>query len=391
MRFRNITRLTGLGLLLLSGNLSAAKAQSTQSMVLDPGWNAIHLTIDPRDPSPAAVFAGLPIEMVWGWTQPGSPVEFVENVAEAPFNQEGWNVYLPASNEKSFLSDLFAIKANRCYLVKLGGGTQRTLAVSGRPSYRKLKWVADSFNLVGFPITAGTSLSVGAMFSNEPALKDQQVFRLDPSGTWTRVYNSQPLRRGEAYWVYCSGASQFNGWLELELRGDGLDFGDQLETRDVVLHNRSPWPMDVAIANPGGLPISRNATATDGSTEWRALAGASIPLGADESARLVLGIQRAGLEVDLSGMITFSATGNQIPVAVDAELATSTEVSVDESAGLWAGVVILNQVTEANSSDPMTPRSTPAEFSMRLILHVDAAGEKTVRRHAAWQCLRCAP
>ncbi|WP_320041401.1 hypothetical protein [uncultured Desulfobacter sp.] len=79
--------------------------------------------------------------------------------------QPGWIAYFNTAS-KQFLTNLHAVLADKAYLIFLGGGSSITLTVTGTPSVKKIKWVPDSFNLVGFSLAGSEdAVSFGKFFS----------------------------------------------------------------------------------------------------------------------------------------------------------------------------------------------------------------------------------
>jgi hypothetical protein len=65
------------------------------------------------------------------------------------------------------------------------------------------------------------------------------------------------MRRGEAYWVYCDGGSDFQGPCEVRLRvGDHLRYAPDRFHGTFVLRNRSPHPAVITLAQAGhSMPL----------------------------------------------------------------------------------------------------------------------------------------
>ena len=371
--------------------LAAAPAQAaTQSIPLKPGWNSVWLTVDPADASPAAVFTNLPITQAWCWFPTERPVEFISDPGEALFNEDGWRVYLPDDQPQAFLTNLRAIQGHRPYLIKLGGTQPVTLTVTGTSRFRALKWRADSFNLVGFHVapTVGGG-AAGAFFDGTEAHRNQARYRLEAAGTWTQMIASTPVQAGEAYWVFAKGASRFNGPVAVQVDGETIDFGNAQESRDVTLVNESAFANTITLSNTGGFPLVVAAETPAGLT-WSPVTTLSRTLAAGGKVNLRFGVQRAGVTGVREGTIEISAPGVLLPIGLRVEspqaaaapaaragarsLAAPAVGSSD--AGLWIGSVQLRKVSDVNNS-PATPvpTATLSEFNLRLILHVNAAGQ----------------
>jgi len=103
---------------LLIGSSSDAQTV-TQSFVLQPGWNAIYLEVQPTDNRASSVFANLPFSTVWTRAERLSSVEFIQNASEELFSQPGWLAWFNPSRADAFLGNLYAVSANRAYLVEV--------------------------------------------------------------------------------------------------------------------------------------------------------------------------------------------------------------------------------------------------------------------------------
>src|ERR1700749_2171866 len=99
----------------------AAAQQITQTIVLNPGWNAIWLEATPTNTSPAAVFAGAPVQSVWTWAARVTSTDFIQNPNSAAWNKNQWLVWFPSSDPAAPTANLHAIVPARAYLVKVGG------------------------------------------------------------------------------------------------------------------------------------------------------------------------------------------------------------------------------------------------------------------------------
>ena len=244
MRQRCIfTRLFSAGavLMMVIGIVTAAQAATSQSITLHPGWNSVYLEVQPDILTPATVFKDLPVESVWTWYDRGSTIEFIRDPTEGLWAQPGWSVYT-AAPEKAAAVNLFAIFANRAYLIKLGGTQSVIWTVTGVPATAVTTWTANSYNLVGFHVNPATPPTFGGYFAASPELKGQPVYRLSSLGKWELVTNpaTTPIRSGEACWVYCNGASVYQGPLSVQYLGSQLDFGTSLPQKEVTLVNNAP-------------------------------------------------------------------------------------------------------------------------------------------------------
>lgn len=138
-------------LVLMMPTLRAA-GTIAQTIVLNPGWNAVHFTVLPTDPSLDVVFNGADVDSVWAHDNGAGSPDFIQEVSEPALAKAGWRSWVPSSRPEAFQNDLFRIEANRAYLVKLKGAAQAQLPVSGRPSLRSVVWQPDALNFRGLPV-----------------------------------------------------------------------------------------------------------------------------------------------------------------------------------------------------------------------------------------------
>ncbi|MGV3661366.1 MAG: hypothetical protein ACO1TE_14355 [Prosthecobacter sp.] len=358
-------------LLLLVLALPGLAAQAaTQTVILKPGWNSVWVQVEPADPSPAAVFAGVPVQQAWCYFPKDQPVEFIEDPDSGLWNRDAWSVFIPSGPE-AFLTNLHAVQAHRPYLIKLGGSSDVTLTLTGEATHRPLTWRPKSFNLAGFavdPVAGGGG--VGSFFFNDAALKTGAKFKLSTTGQWVAMGASDIIRNGEAYWLYADASTEFNG--ALNVAGD-TDFGVAQERATVEIANTTAWPMSLNISAGGGFPLVKKDLDAQGNVLWTPLASLSPSLAAGGTLTLELGVQRRDVSTARSELLTITGGGSriQLPLKVDRPAAAA---QAGGHAGLWVGSVTLNQVAEVNVA-PTTLRPTPAEMRFRIILHVNAAGQ----------------
>lgn len=391
-------------LVLFSGAVVASAQQITQTITLKPGWNSVFLEVAPADPSVANVFSSAAIDSVWEPKVRVSTVAFIRNQNEAVFNRGGWAVYVPTNRPESINNDLYSVVANHAYLVKVSGGANVTLSVSGRPSLRALPFAPDAFTLRGFDVNPSGAPSFQTFFSPSAAHYDsstglQTIYRLNvASSQWELVAPSDTLQEGVAYWIYSVGASSYLAPLSATTSfGDGLDFGLEAEEQDITLQNNTANPMAVTMTDlsSGTRPLSYYYYSATNATPpaWLQLPQVYSTMLAPGSSQIVrLGIQRSQMTGDTYGTVLAISDGNgtllRVPVsakrpAVSQALAQKAQslqsgnnllIPTSLQAGLWVGSISVNAVAETyNNVTNTTP--TLGSFDMRVILHVKPNGE----------------
>ncbi len=399
-------------LLLLLGVPSATAQTVTQTFSLRAGWNSIWLEVQPADNSVANVFAGLPLASVWTYVPNDNTAEFIRDQNELPFNQPNWLRYFPAGQPEAFLNNLFAVHAQRAYLVKLTAAA--TLTISGRPSIRPVAWQANAFNLRGFPVNPAQLPTFTSFFAPSTAHAGQSIYQLGANGQWSLVNPGDSMKSGEAYWTFCRGASTYQAPLSLELElGDGLDYDAQLTELSPRLRNETASARTVVVADLGGGasgPLSFQSF-TNNQFSWVNLpAPWSVSMGPRGASNAVVDLRLAIRRKDFAGNSYASilevkdSAGTRYRVPVTAAKLLAGRSSINDSlggagggiqaasagatkAGLWVGSATITNVNEANSVQPLAPRPTRSPFTLRLLVHVNADAQPRLLKEVVqmWQ------
>lgn len=235
-----------------------AEVELTRTYQLEQGWNAIYLDLDPADDGMEAVFGGGIVDVVARYFVPSTPVRFIENSMEQPWNMPGWSVWYSSQREESFLSTLHAAHGGAAYLVhavKAGA-----LQVKGSVFSRPLEWAVDAYNLTGFPVEVA-GLTFAQYFAGSENRVGSKVYRLK-KGSWEKISNlaTTSIRPGEACWVYCDGNTNYTGPLEVSIGAmTGVNLNDRSSAVVFDLRNRSnaPFSLTVGLEVNEGLPLYR--------------------------------------------------------------------------------------------------------------------------------------
>jgi len=308
-----------------------AQSEVTQTFTLHPGWNAIFMEVQPEPRDPAAVFAGLDdLESVWTWLSRESTAEFIQDPSEGLYGRPGWHAYfnVPQDDFRSKLTNLFAVLGNQAYLFKIkDDAADFTWEISGVPSMRKIRWLADSFNMVGFHVDPAAPPSFAAIFAPSPAHAGQAIYRLNnQNGRWEFVQDpaSATIRSGEAYWVYCEGSSAYQGPLKVDLpMSDGLLSGTALTRHTVTLTNLSSVARTVNFALSGEVVLFyREWDVTNGYFIWKPLDQMSpVALQPESSRNVWLEVRRelmnSGLSQSLMEISDDKGIRIQVPVSAE--------------------------------------------------------------------------
>jgi hypothetical protein len=319
--------------LAITGSVAHAQSKVTQTFTLKRGWNAVFLEVQPEPRDPATVFADLgDLESIWTWLSRESTAEFIQDPSEALYGQPGWHAYFKVDQTdfRSKLTNLHAVLGNQAYLFKMkdtapAGGL--TWNITGAPSLRKIRWVADSFNMLGFHLSPNNPPTFAAFFAPSASHAGQAVYRLNnASGKWEFVQNqaATTMRSGEAYWVYCEGSSTYQGPLRVDLpMSDGLHYGASLTRQIITLTNLSTLSRTVTFVLSGAVVLYyREYDPQQGYFTWRPLGQMpAIALQPESSKNVWLEVRREQMGVGLSeGLLEVTGDkGIRIRVPVSAE------------------------------------------------------------------------
>lgn len=358
----------------------------TQTLNLNPGWNAVYVEVQPEDSSPATVFNALPQgSTVWAWTGKDSPVQFIQDPNEAAVYKPKW-LNISTAPAEAALNNLYAINVNTPYLVRVAGTAPVSVTVQGRPTIRHKSWVPDSFNLIGFSFSA-TPPTFANFFAPSNSHKNQAVYRLNNiSGAWEIVNNpaTTTMLSGEAFWIYCQSGSDYQGPLTVEADGsDGLNFGVSITILTLKVYNSSTIDRTVSVAQLSAAnPVAfayRSYDATSGLILTNPLSNMSpITVKAGSFSVITLAAQRGSFSGSAASVLEFSdGQGNRVRVPV-----TAISNPVNGYPGLWFGVATLNMVSQLSDLTGTAPnfvngeaKPAPAALNLNLILHQDRNGQ----------------
>lgn len=278
-----ITRLLLPYCLLLTVVLSVVLAPSllavetTQSLPLRYGWNAVWLEVGPADENGQALTADQVFKSPdFSIDRVASPVgeigtaEFTSD-PESLFNQGGWDVW--AANPQSGETANVAIRANHAYLVHVSpktgsaqdGSPAGVLNVQGEVVFYRPAWTKGEYNLVGFGVQGAptfASLMAGSGVTVDgPLGAAANVQKLNPAtGAWEPVKGTDVAQSGQAYWINVPHTLVGNGWsgpVETDFSGavsGAWNFGSGPGSLAVL--NPDAPAADPVLMTPGELTFS---------------------------------------------------------------------------------------------------------------------------------------
>jgi hypothetical protein len=174
------------------------------------------------------------------------------------WKKEGWGVWYAPGREDAFLSSLHAIDGNRAYLIY--AERDFTWTLEGNVQLEKQSWKANCFNLAGFGVDEVSPPTFGKFFAGSKAHIQPRIYRL-VNDRWAKVTapDATLMKSGEACWIYCDGASDYQGPLSVTIPlGTGVAFGNSSSGQvRIFLANNSTDPLVVKTeSSDGGLPLS---------------------------------------------------------------------------------------------------------------------------------------
>jgi hypothetical protein len=376
----NIDRLVLGGVLLMAALHGHAAPTTSQSFDLQPGWNSIFVELDPDDNNPATLDDNAParvfnlsdIQMVWAFPRSGSTVQYIEQPSEAGFSNPDWRVYIPSSVPTAALTNLHAVSAGRVYLVKLGGTQPKTLVVQGKPEFRRIQWLPESFNLVGFHANPDPTQQVTfADFLALPGSSNPAIYKL-VNNNWTLQSKNSLVEPGRGYWIYNDGTIKLSGPLDIADNAlNGLGFSELSTVTSLQLTNRSLLSLPAVQLTASDFPLRYFAGYTsppERTPQWLPMTATSTAIASGRDASFLLAVDRTGMTDPAQGILAIRGGGMRIQLPLQADpIVAGTD-------GLWVGSVTLNAVSNVNAADPTLPELAPAELTFKLILHSGDAG-----------------
>jgi len=416
---------------LLSNPLSAQYKQ--QVINLDSGWNAVFLEVEPVNRNLDALLNGKNINSVWKWNGEFESIEFFEDADDLLLDDPEWLVWLPdrPGTENITVRDLYALQGGSTYLINSDGF--ETLTITGKPTLRDQNWLSNSFNLVGFCFDPMNVPTYSEFFGNASSIYNpdngdpsvvQPAYQMMPDGNWAQMSAGDLLTCGEAYWIYSSGNTDFQGpGKPTTEQQNELVFGRTIQEQVLSLNNTTESPITYTInlneglTPPEGEPLNAGAVPlmvyaqdqystqpevlnkigfellTDGMTfevasgERRNL---RIAVDRTQFAEPSFGVEDMDKEFSYQSIISVcSDMGTMNDIAVSAAAMTGNmvrDITNNPYAGLWVGTAGIHSVSHAESKfdstlplpikEPANPGEDPPEVAfLRLILHVDTDGD----------------
>ena len=399
----------------LSWTGSAKGQWLTQTISLQPGWNAVFFEVQPEPRALDTVFSNSAVLSVWKWNRRFSHIEYTTDPYTLEPEDPHWLVWLPASDARRFIVRLFELEGAQAYLVKVAtNAAPFNLGVKGRVILPVPEWYPHGLNLLGFPVHPAHPPTFTQFFSFTPEVAtslgvNNQLFAITNSGRGLTIVQParERLQPGKAYWVGCAKDPKGMGPLHVEPAGAGaVDFGTTATRQDLTIQNlyassslvvrvvqtASETPADGYPELAGPVPLSYTARNASNVWEWYEFPaeGLEQTVGPGETWTLKLGVRRQDFAAytptgtngcAYQSILEVADAGQslrvRVPVVAEKPKVMLLGAELDEhneSEGLWVGSVTLDQVN-APAYSGTNLLATPAPLTMRLIMHVDGYGQ----------------
>ena len=281
--WKTLSEIVGFVLAFVLGVSAADPAATrTQTVDLKAGWNAVFLEVEPANPEPAAVFAGTPVDMAASFFARAGSAQYITDPAANLYKRAGWGVWYAPERPDAFLSTLHAVHGQRGYLVH--ALADLVWPVQGQVVRLPYRWEPNAFNLTGFPVARQGAPTFAQYFQGSKAHRHNRIYRLE-GGSWRRVLDpsAEAMRSGEAFWIFCDGASTYQGPLRVQTPIERALFLGRA-VGDVVLRNESTHPltptMEHVAAEGDPVPLSIVLQGVRGGGALRSELAAPKPAGA---------------------------------------------------------------------------------------------------------------
>ena len=364
------------------------------------------------------------MDEVWRWNPQTTSTQFISDPSLPDAGLPEWNVWRRGFPIDSDLTDM---PGNRAYLLKVASGASPfTLQIQGRPVPPHYTWKRSGLNLFGFPVPPGTGNadpSFSDYFASEPLLSiGTDVLKyvggdLSPSNP-VPVFNrnAEIVVRGSAYWIGSSSFSTYYGPLRIRLSNpEGLLYGDTGSLLSVHLTNLAAEEVTVTltpvnsesapsgeVAVAGSVPfLLREFDADEASFVFNPFGSNQVrTLGSQETTELVIAVDRGNMGATSGELFQSILRITDSMGALQVDLPVAAEVT--SLAGLWVGEAVIDRVQNQLQrfekdgagnylvdndghfileSSETGLHATSRQFPLRLILHMDEAGNTRLLSH----------
>lgn len=419
-----------LGTVLILATASTCLGQwATQTIQLQPGWNAVYLSIHPFPEMCDQVFNNSPIVGAYRSNTRNKTAQFSTDPSK-PFDRaDEWLTWVPNDGVSGYVRTLEALSGGSAYLIRATNA--HTLHLKGIPAIPHMDWVSGRPNLAGFQVSLFPDLQplFSEFFRYEPAIDaepypDRTNIAMIGPGLESINITGQTARRkiepGRAYWITAQSSSDFVGPLQVKTpTAEGMRYGkehNELTVRILNTCNSNPAPLSVTIRHvssetpPAGTPPSAGSVPllyvdrTDTNWVWRPWPveqSQTWDLTNGQILHLRLAINRGGMHAPANpnalwqSLLQISCNrGTFIQVPLSAAYDSGTDQLAAYPFGLWVGEAAIKEVTwvhydsEIEGEATTGPLPAAGSFPMRLILHAGNDGTNRLLSAAVVAAIR---
>lgn len=360
---------------------------ATQTITLEPGWNAIYLEVDPYPNNPfyeggspypnecSTIFNGINIESVWA---PADQFDLIDPNIERL-------TYYPTPTTIA-PTTLFTLAGGKVYIINYLGNVPETIEISGRPTLGQQTWRAGIDRAAGFPVDATNPPTFTEFLASESAFGVNAIQKMNSNGDWVEVTDpsTETINRGQAYRLKTNEFSTYASPFSVELeQNNSLDFDQILLEQTIRIKNHSSTSKSIGVEQlisednifaPYNLAGEVLLNYRDNDTEeWVNLSGGTtVNVAANGFALFRIAIDRLQMPFTSNGIYQSLLEFNDNEGT--ALVVPTSGFGLLDRTGLWVGAATINAVNETRLATN-TPQPTDSEFNMKLIVHVNDEGK----------------
>ncbi len=315
-----------MAIMLCVPGVALAAQEITQTFELKQGWNTVFTEIGLAETDPDVIFAGTPITLATTYHPENSPVQFIQDPDEAPWDKHGWSRWYPRGTREVLFKNLFTIQANQPYLLYCT--EDHILQLTGTPQFKKQTWQPNAFNFVGFHVDETAPPTFAQFFEDSSAHAASRIYYLQGS-RWLRVPDPSKVNiaSGQAYWMWCEGGSDHQGPMEVNLpgRGDELNFLLGVNELKIEVTNPSPNSLTLTLEPVSGnevpLCLMKSVVTEDTVVTYERFTSYQTSLASGEKHNIRLTVYRREITADeVTGLLKLADDiGNRVYIKVRAE------------------------------------------------------------------------
>ena len=387
----------------MCASASRATVLTSQSITLNPGWNAVYIEVSPQQ-TPDEVFASWPVASVGLY----DPASFLST---RQFSSDWSSQGLPVKSILMWQRDYpeltqFAAIPPGVVAVTYNTNEQTSVVLTGVPAAPRITWHKTDTNSVqnvfGFSLQPGASVNAWQYLEGFAGIgASSKLYKLsgsDPAApTPTPVTNGTKFSDGMALFASSTIQDDWSGVLFVSPM-TGPDFGSDSSKATLSVRNDGEEARTVAVAletsaSYGDLELPRaaihvrDAAVALTNAAWAAVGPAGAPvatkrLAAGETWNLEFGIDRPSFDTGAKGrsfgaLLRVTDVDGGSKMRVDVPLVGETSGATANRTwpgGLWVADVEFDRIVAPGST---VETETGGTVKLRLPIHIDANG--TVR------------